>query len=157
MKPTQGAPTGPCTQLLMSPRAPSRSGAAPCALPCSQPRLSCCLQLNHCPGVWQAALCPASPGLFAIAPRLGRATGSSDTRHCQQMLHPASTLPRSCQLIPCPWHPSMSAPTAPMVPPKAPHTPWGVFPPQTVFVPTEQRTSVQSSLCGVSVSATPLR
>lgn len=87
-------------QLPMSPRALSRSGAATCALPCSYPWLSCCLQLNHCPGVWQAVLCLASPSLFVIAPRLGRAKGSGDTQHCWQMLYPASALPRPGQHIP---------------------------------------------------------
>lgn len=57
---------GPCTQLPTSRRALSRAGAASCALPGSQPRLSCCLQLNHCPPVWQTTLCPASPSLFAV-------------------------------------------------------------------------------------------
>lgn len=38
-------------------------------------------------------------------PRLGRAKGSSDTRHCWQMLHPASTLPRPGQHMPRPSAP----------------------------------------------------
>lgn len=150
---------GPCTQLPMSPRALSRSEAASHALPCSHPWPSCCLQLNHCPGIWQAALCPASPSLFAIAPRLGRAKGSGDTWHCQADAAPCPGQ-ASASLTP---QPPCCQPTGPRAWPKAPHTPWGQFslpkpclPPQSMSDPrgTEQPVGCgfQSSQCSDTVS-----